>query len=1083
MRARRPELFSDTVLEEEATLTKSQLEFHLDTLTQRKEEIRFEHFSRKLAEKELCPNLLPQTGPTGGGDSKTDSETYPVANSILDRWYVGDPMRSAQERWAFAFSAKKDWRSKINSDVQKIVGTQRDYKLIYFITNQSVSDRNRSQCEDELSKKYSIDVRILDRTWILEKVVENKRWDVVFQTLDIESHQVNKRKQPGPQDVSRLLELEELDRQLEDSSRYQGIGYQLFEDCLHTALLARGLGRPRVEIDGRFDRAERIAKKCSDVRQQFQVVYNRAWTAYWWFDDFDELDRLYISAETLILNAGSVWDLEKLTNLWQVNTTARLVYRTNQEIETWKGSTENLRGALLRHASDISKPTSALWARTQLVFMDLTAATNDLGALPSVIKNIKSILSEAEGHLEYPMMPVIQIVLEAGEIFGNEDEFDELFETAINLQSRRSSDAEQGEMRLKRGFQKLKSNKPYEAIEQFAKAQSLLVQEEHKGEFLQSLVGIALGYEAAGLLWAARANLVFALDRTFYEFDKNREIKPQSLSLLRKLIWIELQLGRSVCVFIWLQLVNLLYNAVELSDLEKKELEEELGMMDAVFGILVLKTRFSDLYHLDKMAAVFKKHGLELARSAALFKLGYEDAFRAEYHQAENLDEIFTGWINQPTSADLPSIAEWHLGRFVTLQTVINGCEIELNSRNHPLSIMYGEAILAFLESLFSTLIRFRGSFAFRPSLRIEIKQSESALLPFSHEVFEDDCGETYIVVTHDKNSPGHSDFYPKYEKALTDLLTSIIYEIQLQVSQETLEELFGNQRAMSRAMLAAQSLVALTNVLGFQPKYQFKDWIDEEMNESLSLIRSEDWKKIEPVNSDSEKDSGSSPEFSDSLPPEGLFGVDALKHRDMRVHSPINMRLWDKASWRGLGFAHSEVGQSVPELILIFENFEEGLKIFRGWHKRLGNVDKDEWISLTIITGIEKEHPSHYRVAISVNANLFLKNGQQAAFVARMKDMTPKDTLNLDRFKSLFSSYGCYKLSLGKMINGRLTPHLESKLSLQKRQVRIIPAWQIGPNDPAMLALRGITNPIIPEDVLDPPIKKAWDRLNRIPE
>ena len=144
MRARRPELFSDTVYTDDPVISRNQLEFHLDTLTQRKEEIRFEHFCRKLSEKELCPNLLPQTGPTGGGDSKTDAETFPVADSIAERWYVGDPKRAAAERWAFAFSAKKTWHPKVKDDVRKIVETGRGYSLIFFITNQAVSDRNKA---------------------------------------------------------------------------------------------------------------------------------------------------------------------------------------------------------------------------------------------------------------------------------------------------------------------------------------------------------------------------------------------------------------------------------------------------------------------------------------------------------------------------------------------------------------------------------------------------------------------------------------------------------------------------------------------------------------------------------------------------------------------------------------------------------------------------------------------------------------------------------------------------------------------------------------------------------------------------
>ena len=108
MRSRRPYLFSDSEISEQAILDPSTLEYHLETLTNRKQELDFEHFARKLAEKEICPNILPQTGPTGGGDSKVDSESYPVSPEISDRWYYSDSKGSgaATERWAFAFSTK-----------------------------------------------------------------------------------------------------------------------------------------------------------------------------------------------------------------------------------------------------------------------------------------------------------------------------------------------------------------------------------------------------------------------------------------------------------------------------------------------------------------------------------------------------------------------------------------------------------------------------------------------------------------------------------------------------------------------------------------------------------------------------------------------------------------------------------------------------------------------------------------------------------------------------------------------------------------------------------------------------------------
>ena len=164
MRARHPDLFSDTQVDDVSQLPRPVFEYHLDTLTNRKQEYEFEHFCRKLAEKEICPNLRVQTGPTGGGDSKVDTETYPVAEEIAERWWVGSPSAGA-ERWAFAFSAKKRWKSKVAADVDNILSTGRGYKHIYFFTNQFVSDKQRADQEDALSKHAKIPVHIIDRAW------------------------------------------------------------------------------------------------------------------------------------------------------------------------------------------------------------------------------------------------------------------------------------------------------------------------------------------------------------------------------------------------------------------------------------------------------------------------------------------------------------------------------------------------------------------------------------------------------------------------------------------------------------------------------------------------------------------------------------------------------------------------------------------------------------------------------------------------------------------------------------------------------------------------------------------------------
>src|SRR6266446_1250336 len=69
---------------------------------------------------EIAPNLLPHTGPSGGGDSKVDSETYPVADELAQAWYHGEP-GSSSERWAFAFSANLRAPVLLRADVEKLV--------------------------------------------------------------------------------------------------------------------------------------------------------------------------------------------------------------------------------------------------------------------------------------------------------------------------------------------------------------------------------------------------------------------------------------------------------------------------------------------------------------------------------------------------------------------------------------------------------------------------------------------------------------------------------------------------------------------------------------------------------------------------------------------------------------------------------------------------------------------------------------------------------------------------------------------------------------------------------------------------
>ena len=96
MRNLRPELYSDSTERPRYELDRGTLEYHLETITSRNQTHAFETFCRKLCERTVCPNLRPATGPEGGGDSKADSETFPVSDLVADTWFTGKGREAAE---------------------------------------------------------------------------------------------------------------------------------------------------------------------------------------------------------------------------------------------------------------------------------------------------------------------------------------------------------------------------------------------------------------------------------------------------------------------------------------------------------------------------------------------------------------------------------------------------------------------------------------------------------------------------------------------------------------------------------------------------------------------------------------------------------------------------------------------------------------------------------------------------------------------------------------------------------------------------------------------------------------------------
>jgi hypothetical protein len=1083
MRGRRPELFSDSEMVSELRLARDVFEYQLETLTSRKQEIEFEHFCRRLAEKEICPNLIPQTGPTGGGDSKVDTETYPVADEIALRWYEGQASEAARERWAFAFSAKRDWRPKVRSDVQGIIKTQRGYNLIYFITNQFVKDKARAQIEDQLKKDYKVVVRIVDRSWIVKCVFEHERFRLAAETLKLTGYDETAAKRVGPRDVERQSELKQLEKQIEDSSRYKGVQYQLAEDCLEAALLARGLELPRSEVEGRFVRAQRIAEKRNDRQQRLRIAYAQAWTAFWWYDGFQELNELYDEVEKLAIDSRDATDLELLANLWTVLYTTVREQKLSGELAKFDERTAALKGQLGRVATDKHRPNNALQARTSLILMDLQGALANGTSLDPILKCFNDALIAGKRLPEFPVKPLITIIRELGEYLPANAEYDRLFELVINLTEHRASEGEAGCVLLERGWQKLQAGKKYAAIRLLGRAQQKLAMHEYRAQRVSALVGCSLAYESAGLLWAARANMLVAANQTLGEYWKHGKIVRQALRCVQRLIWLELQIGRVPHVLTWIELGSLIANQLALEGERKQSFVNEREEQDAVLSLLLLKIDFWELKRLEFLPHILEKLGLYRSWLTLLYALGHEDYLRSqgmipENETSEGLRELFLKGNTQPAYNDLPEQPHLQDGDKITLRSFVLGCEVTVQAANNDVSIFLAETILGVIEALLATSLE-GDLLPYRSELTINISPADfiQGLPQYRTDGAEFD--QTINVRHNAEVQQRSADEQKVFGSWLLEFVLQTISQIAVVTDAKSfIRRITRDDLSIARAMSLSEIEIAIRNILGISPKFRLSDWEPQGAAKSFPVQRKVAWNDGLPKAE--EKPAEAPLKTSEEEPPDELFGVDSLKHKDRRVLSLINIPLWDKAEWRGTAYLwHRDV---TPTLSLGFGKPELGKRIFKELRTKLGEIDEKEHLRITLVTGVDRKKPSSYRVVISANKSLIKeKQGSSFVFVARINRMDPPNLHNLNSFLQRYNDTRRFFIVPSHFKGAGEQPEMFWDFRIGKRELFVREAWEIGENDPDICGIRADDQPIIPDGVEDPPVKRALAKLKQV--
>lgn len=1045
MRKLRPEFYSDSADRVSYLLDAKMLEYCLESITSRNEMHDFEIFCRKLCERMICPNLKPSTGPEGGGDSKADAETYPVTEEIVEHTYIGD-IAASQERWAFAFSSKKKWAEKIRNDIAGIIATQRGYKKIICVTAQFAPAKKRAQLEDELSKLYGVVVTILDRTWIVDKVIDHGHSDLAYHYLHV-GEEVADSRRLGPSDYSRNQQLEDLEQALARPDEFEGMEMQRATEALVAAKLSRNLERPRTETDGRFERAIRLAARYGSHRQKLEAHYEKLWTAFWWFDDIALTNEGYEAFEQLVLDTDHAKNLELLCNLAQLLFNSVIHQHLTAEEAQLDERVRRLRERLTLMAAELERPNHALEARTSILVLDVNRAAlaDDQQLLAELWPQFSDLLRQARGLGEFSAERLTNLIEVFGNVAGNDPGYAALVDEMALFVTERTGEGQGALVLLKRARQ-LDFKDNFEMIRLLGKAVRQLTKKEYSEAMIEASQLLALAYRSAGLLWAARASCIFSLASMFIAAEEDHDLPASIVPTLMILVWITVELRHLPDLLETVRLVQGCANGLPLDDESQGRVQKRLGELDLILTCQLVNLDENSLRRITQLPEVLERLGLIHSRNALLYVLGHETKLREEgtipeQETPEQVAELFSQIASQPagSNSDYPMI--FNEGGSQYLVSRVQGMLVSIQHPCTETSIPLAEAILGIIEALFATALQLRVA-AHTECFKVNVQEvgqnAEPAFCVNDEDMTASVAWPTGLAVSSYARTQ-------EIQQTLIHLAVTIFAATcHVPDLETTLDQLFKSEAVLDRIAM----IVAVGNSrqrLFSQSFSTITAWSDM-ANSEFALEPTRPVIKRAPLRGHSDEVVGEG---------EGILMSpgSVSDHRQLGVRSVIDVHLWNQAGWRGVVVADL-APNAPPALALMFTDAGAARKIFARWRERLGSVDRNDEIYVAVVQGISREYPAHYRLLITSTPPEAEEPLDRRAHmvVSRMQTMEASSDANLLRFLAAYQRAGAYLLLPAVLNSGQ--PELLFETAILKRKLVVRSAADVGKNDLEVMAL-----------------------------
>lgn len=1019
-RRMRSNLFSDTEIVYETRLTTEVFDLKLQQLSQDKKQSEFENFAIAVASRLITPNIKPQTAPDGGGDGKVDGETYPVDKAISDKWWISEGS-TGDQKWAIAISVQKSWQSKVEADVKKAVETKRGYTKLLYFTNQKIKSSSRQAKEDELAQQYGISVSIFDGKWFSFAVFEQGCLDIAIEKLNFSDEYRKKTIKIGPNDKERKSELNKIEDDLIKHT-VADLDTDYVNDLLKTCILSRGLEKPRMETEGRFNRALREAKVHGTSIQIFNIIYNHAWTSFFWFHDVEATYSDYLKLKDYTKEHPTVHTIERLTNIL-----------TNLENVISLGLFDTSKFAIevqfikeLRQCSKLSQPCQ--------LFLDLYISEHRLFQLinrnedlTDELQTLTSLIEQCANYLDISFSAQSRIVELLGRVISDNPEFERLVDMIADISSKRESEVQGAMTHFTRANALMEKGNYVSAIKHLGHCVQSFLKEGCEEEYVKSCGNMGMALYHLELPYSAEAYLVKTASFLVRDFYEHGAIPHLLITVLSTLCEIELMLGRLVMYLNWRELLFIISR-------NGQEFESELFLeRDTIAdGGWACRFAMADTGNpeFSILPDILDRCDMPLSTNYLKYALGYTDEVDehfAELITAGNWQDLL---LKQPIHEQFWGQLSIATDETTTLSTLANNCRFYVTYDNSIQNQLVAETFLASVETMLATFANIE-LVILQPKIQIHIKETKE-----DSSLCKGDTNTEYI-------------FYVNHE-TLTDLVywNCFVYFIGFfmsynTVSKDDVKKLLEERQKSEKIMDRVSSLMQLNRsvyfVLGDNFKYSISKWQNANDKIYPCLITRPAVKPLKRHKS---------------------------QQQNMSVYTiSSNMQWWDNAQWSGVGFVFDRNMERPPVLAFLFKDVEEGKKIIHEWKSSIGQGKPD--IEIQIIKGINKNHPTWYRVCVApVVSEDDRYDGRYVGIMCRKHTMTPTDSKNLDAFEQIYPRFDkcCIVAALISDDAKQLLRSIDFNESIELKVI-ITDAWRVSAMDSTCNALEWDDDPIIPEE------------------